>query len=163
LVRFKKEPSIEDVQQVALRYNEVHPEKIKRWRKNLKYRALFPDVNIDYDKTVTYDSGSDRYYTGPYDWGVSLSWDLGDLIWNSYEDDVDTRSRLITQLRINILDDINTIYHERLRVKQELMSKSFKDESERFKKELRLRELTSALDGYTGGYFSKRLRQIQKE
>ena len=79
-----------------------------------------PDLSLDYDKTVTYDSGLDRYQTGPYDWGVSISWDMGDIIWNTYEDDVDTRSRLITQLRINILDDINTIYHERLRIKQDL-------------------------------------------
>jgi hypothetical protein len=157
------EPTIREIQEVVLRYNEVHPEKVKRWRRSLKYRGLFPDVSLDYDKTVTYDSGLDRYEVGPYDWGVRLSWDMGDLIWNTYEDDVDTRSRLMTQLRINILDDINTIYHERLRVKKELMSNSYKDEGERFSKEVRLQELTATLDGYTGGYFSQRLKELKTQ
>ncbi|MFH1768869.1 MAG: hypothetical protein ABH858_06895 [Candidatus Omnitrophota bacterium] len=157
------EPSITEVQEAALRYNQVHPERIRKWRNSLKYRALFPTLSLDYDKTLTYDSGSDKYYTGPNDWGIGFSWDVADLIWNSYEDDVDTRGRLITQLRINILDDINTIYHERLRIKQELSGKSGGDEKERFKKELRLRELTAALDGYTGGYFSRRIRELTKK
>lgn len=158
----KKEPSIFEVQQAGLRYNDVHPEKIEQWRRTLKYRALFPSITLDYDKTINYDSGSDRYYIGPRDWGVTISWDIGDLLWNSYEDDVDTRSRLNTQLRNSILDDINTIYFERLRVKMALMDPAL-SEQERLKKQLRLRELTASLDGYTGGYFSKRLKELQEE
>jgi hypothetical protein len=87
---------------------------------------------------------------------------VGDLIWNSYQDDVDTRSRLNTQLRINILDDINSIYFERLRVKIDLMDSTLSNE-EKLKKELRLQELTAALDGYTGGYFSERLEELQRK
>lgn len=157
------EPCIEDVHQAALRYNEVHPEKVKQWRKALKYRGFFPEVSLDYDKTIygTYASGG-QFAVGPQDWGVSFSWDVGDLIWNNYEDDVDTRSRLMTQLRINILDDINSIYFERLRVKMELMNEAYQDEPDRIKKEFRLRELTAALDGYTGGYFSRQAKALIK-
>jgi hypothetical protein len=157
----RSQPPFREVQEAALRYNEVHPEKIREWRKALKLRGLFPTISLDYDKTIHYDSGSDRYYIGPRDWGLRFSWDVGDLIWNSYHDDVDTRSRLNTQLRINILDDINGLYFERLRVKMELMGESLSEE-ERITKELRLEELTAALDGYTGGYFSKRLRELER-
>jgi hypothetical protein len=155
---FSAKPSIRDIQQAAMRYNEVHPEKIKRWRKALKYRALFPDVNLDYDKTINYDSGADKYYIGPYDWGVSLSWDVGDLVWNTYEDDVDTRSRLNTQLRLDILDEINRVYFERLRLGREISSGNI-PEDEIQEKQLRLEELTAIIDGYTGGYFSSRMKE----
>ncbi|MFH1504254.1 MAG: hypothetical protein ABIH08_02530, partial [Candidatus Omnitrophota bacterium] len=87
ILKLKIEPSIQEVQDTALRYNEIHPDKIRNWSRVLKFRALFPTVSLDYDKTVDYDAGADKYYIGPYDWGVSCSWNIGDLIWNSYEDD----------------------------------------------------------------------------
>ena len=163
----RNEPSIREVQNAALRYNEVHPDKIRKWRNALKYRALFPSVSLDYDKTIYGTAGTSTYdgksYVGPRDWGLSLSWDVGDLVWNSYEDDVDTRSRLATQLRINILDDINATYFERLRTKEKLMNKTYNNNAERMKDELRIKELTATLDGYTGGYFSKRLKELQEK
>ncbi|MDD5080924.1 MAG: hypothetical protein WC214_01275 [Candidatus Omnitrophota bacterium] len=157
LIRDSEVP-IYEVQQAALKYNEIGPERINKWRKRLKYRAIFPNISVDFDKTITYDSGSDVYYTGPRDWGVSASWDLGDILWNTYEDDIDTRGRLNTQLRIDILDEVNRIYYERIRLRCEILNGDFTDE-ERFDRELRLQELTAVLDGYTGGSFSKKNRK----
>jgi ligand-binding sensor domain-containing protein len=157
-----KEPSIREIQEAVLDYNEVHPDKIRKWREALKYRALFPTFSLDYDKTINYDSGSDKYYVGPRDWGFSFSWDIGDLVWDIHEDDIDTRSRLNTQLRLDILDEINRVYFERLRLKNEILHSSSSDE-ELFKKQLRLRELTAILDGYSGGYYSKRARELNEK
>lgn len=158
------EPSIEEIQQAALHYNSVHPDRIKKWENRLKYRALFPTVNLDYDKTVTTALGAsyDRVQVGPRDWGVSFSWDVGDLVWNSYEDDVDTRGRLVAQLRLDILDEINRVYFERLRLKQEMAGSSL-PQDELFNKKLRLEELTAIIDGYTGGYFSRKIREFRQQ
>jgi len=157
------EPGFREVQEAALRYNEVSPEKIRAWRRRLKLRAMLPRLDLGYDKTVTTALGAtyDKVQVGPRDWSVDFSWDLGNLIWNSYEDDVDTRSRLNTQLRLDILEDVNHLYFERKRAKLELLNNPPQDKSEYLRKLLYLEELTAALDGYTGGYFSKRLQELQ--
>lgn len=153
---FQTEPTIREIQEAVLRYNEVHPEKIRAWRKALRYKALFPTIKLDYDKTISWHGTKQAYYVGPYDWGLTLSWDIADLIWNPYQDNIDNRSRLNTQLRISILEDVNRIYFERERLKRLLEVTPPKDEKERMEKQLRLEELTALLDGYTGGIFSKR-------
>jgi len=154
------EPSIDEVQQVSLKYNEVHPDKIARWRNALKYRAFFPEVSLDFDKTVTTALGAtyDRVQVGPQDWGINLKWDVGNLIWNDDQTSIDNRSKLNTQLRLDILDEINRVYFERLRLKNEIAARSM-DEEELFAKELRLRELTAIIDGYTGGFFSRKIKE----
>jgi ligand-binding sensor domain-containing protein len=155
------EPSIEEVQQMGIRYNEVHPDKIKKWRNQLKVRALFPTINWSYDKTI-YGTAAGQFATGPRDWGLTFGWDLGNFVWNSYEDDVDTRSRLNTQLRLDILDEINRVYFERLRTKRDMLTANLNEE-ELFQKQLRLKELTAILDGYTGGYFTRRTEELHEE
>ncbi|MFH1504059.1 MAG: hypothetical protein ABIH08_01535, partial [Candidatus Omnitrophota bacterium] len=98
----------------------------------------------------------------PYDWGVSCSWNIGDLIWNSYEDDIDVRNKLNVPLRIDILNDINRVYFERLSLKGEIAN-SFLDEDELFAKKLRIKELTAMIDGYTGGFFSKKIGELNEQ
>ncbi|MBN1913809.1 MAG: hypothetical protein JW788_05345, partial [Candidatus Omnitrophica bacterium] len=173
------EPEINEVQQAAIEYAEVGSLKIKRWRKQAAKRAFLPKVTLDadwdLDRTTshaiwgTYYSSTlpDRFFRGPDDvtkynnknWGISLSWELGDLIYSDDQTNIDVRSRLMVELRDDILDEVTKIYFERIRMKAELDSFSIEDRKKIFSAELKIRELTASLDALTGGYFS---RNIQK-
>lgn len=163
---YKHEPKINELHLAAIKYAEVEPEKIKRWRQQAAKRAFLPRVsagiNRDAGDLWHWESGSstkagdDALIKGrdSIDWDVTLSWDLGDIIWSDAQTSIDVRSRLMVQLREEILDEVNKIYFERIRVKMEIDNLSIEDRKKRFEKELKLQELTAQLDGLTGGYFS---------
>ena len=96
---------------------------------------------------------------GPRDWGMSFSWDVADLIWNSDQTSIDSRSRLTVQLRQDVLDQVNHLYYERQKLRIELLISPPKSEEERIYRLLELKEVTANLDGLTGGHFSDFLNQ----
>lgn len=176
---FTSEPAIEEVQKAAIKYAEVDSGKISNWRKQAAMKAWLPRVTVGLDqdinrttsKSIWGTSGTNTYdgkhYIGPDDetkdnnrnLGISFTWELGDLIWNSAQTSIDVRSRLMVQLRDDILDEVNKLYFERIRVMAELDSLPIEDKKKRFEKELRIRELTASLDGLTDGYFSRQAKK----
>jgi hypothetical protein len=167
---YKDEPKINEVQAAAIKYAEVEPEKISRWREKAAKKAFLPklsaSVNRDTSDLWHWESGSttktgdDVLIRGrdTVGWDVTLTWDLGEVIWNEDQTSIDVRSRLMVELRDDILDEVTKLYFERLRVKMELDNLSIEDRKKRLEKELRLEELTASLDALTGGYFSRRIK-----
>jgi len=171
---FKDEPSIQEIQKQAMKYAEVQPEKIEAWRKAAAKSAWLPKLSmgVNGDKNLTtgdsvwgsYTSGG-QVYIGPDDktfydnfgWDISLSWDLGDLIWNSDQTSIDSRSKLMVELREDILDEVTRLYFERRRLQTELLISPPEEASERLDKTLRLEELTASIDALTGGYLTQQL------
>jgi photosystem II stability/assembly factor-like uncharacterized protein len=169
------EPRIRDVQDMAIRYAEVSPEKISQWRKSAEKKAMLPKVSIGVDRNSTdlwhWESGSSvtsgddllRRGKDSIDWDVSLTWDLSDLIWNESQTSIDVRSKLMVELREDILDQVNKLYYERLRVKFELDNLGIGERAKRFDKQLKLEELTASLDSLTAGYYSEQLLKMAEE
>ncbi len=166
---YKDEPRINEIQEAAINYAEVASEKIKRWRKQAAKKAILPKVSVGLDRnsndlwhwetgsTTRNDDDALRKGRDSLDWCVSLSWDLSGLIWNEDQTSIDVRSRLMVQLRDDIVDEVTKLYFERIRVKMELENLSIEDRKMRFEKQLKIQELTASLDGLTGGYFSSRV------
>ena len=163
---FSYEPTYREIQEVAIKYAEVHPEKIIKWRQAAKVNALFPRLSFgidkDYDGNLHWDTaGVDTWLIGPDDestgWDITCTWDLGDLIWNPSQTSIDVRSKLMVQLRDDILDEITRLYFERRRLQVELVQNPPKNINEFLKKELRLQELTANIDAMTGGYLSEEI------
>lgn len=155
LVRFKDEPTISEVQNAAIKYAEViDPQKIENLRKGARLKALVPSFDLDYNKTVDYDSGSDKYFIGPREWSVGFSWDLGDLVWSDQQRLIDSQVRLMIELRDDILNEVTRLYYERRRLQAEIFLSPPDEPKIKIEKELRLQELTASIDGLTGGYLS---------
>ena len=167
---YNKEPGILEIQQVAINYAEVSPDKIRWMRRSAQHKALLPKVSLgfdrDIDRTIDLDRGGtndpDFYIEGPrersFGWGVDLSWDLGELIWNDDQTNIDVRSRLMVQLRNDVLDEVTKLYFERKRLQAELLQNPVENSSKRALKQLRFDELTANIDGLTGGYMSENLQ-----
>ena len=168
---FSHEPTFREVQEAAITYAEVHPDKIAKWRRAAKTKALLPTLSFGIDKDssrgIHWDAGTspDMWVIGPDDentgWDITCSWNLGELIWNGDQTLIDVRSRLMVELRNDIIDEITRLYFERRRIQVELLQNPPKDLTKRVDKELRLEELTANIDGMTGGYFSREV-EIRK-
>ncbi len=165
LSNFVHEPAIGPVRDAAIRYAEVHPDKIKCWRRQAALRALLPNVNFGIDhgtsQNIHVDEGTFPNFqflrTNNHDSShdVSITWQLGDLIWNNDQTTIDTRSKLMVQLRDDIVNEVTRTYYERRRLQIALLMAPPKDDQALLEKELRVQELTALIDGLTGGYFSE--------
>ncbi|MGD0336526.1 MAG: hypothetical protein ABSB18_05435 [Candidatus Omnitrophota bacterium] len=165
----KNEPAIRQVQEAAIEYAEVNPEKIKRWRMQAAKKALLPQVSLGVDRdtgdlwhwetgsTTRNDDDVLRRGRDTIGWDIRLSWDLGELIWNQDQTSIDVRSKLMAELRGDILDEVTKLYFERIRIKMELNNLSIEERKKRDERQLRLDELAASLDALTGGYFSEAL------
>lgn len=158
------EPTFKELQKAAMHYAEVDPDKISRWRSQARLKALIPKISIGIDHGTNtnneiYTSATSRYVVeGPADmddgWDASISWELADLVFSTDQTSIDVRSRLTTQLRNDILDDLRRAYFERKRLRHEIIINPPKDERLLFEKDLRIQELTQAIDDLTGNYLS---------
>lgn len=158
-------PTIREVQQVAIRYAEVMPEKIERWRSGAFWRNFLPKftVELDRDRDQTIASstsgGKTSFSVGPEDESVSLdfgfTWNLADLVWDPAQTSIDVRSRLMVQLRQDLLEEVTRLYFERKRLMSEFEANPTTDPALISERNLRIEELAAQLDALTGGWFSQ--------
>jgi hypothetical protein len=167
---FGHEPSIGDVRDAAIRYAETHPGKIASWRRRAQLRAILPELSVSADTNLTdfrhWDAGAnpDSLLRGErdMDWTTSVTWKLGDLLWNDDQTAIDVRSRLTVQLRNDIVDEVTRLYFERRRAQLSRSLEPAHDPKARMEAELKIQELTALLDGLTGGEFSKQLTAAEQ-
>ena len=48
LSQFAFEPTVQEIQEVAMRFAEVHPDKIESWRRGARWRAFLPELKLRY-------------------------------------------------------------------------------------------------------------------
>ena len=83
--------------------------------------------------------------------------------WNEDQTQIDVRSKLMVQLRDDVLDEVTHLYFERRKLQIELMQNPPKDVNQLIEKELRLQELTADIDAMTGGYLSREIERRKQK
>ena len=171
LAFFKHEPTIQDLQAVAMKYAEVHPEKIDAWRKAAAMKSWAPSLNIGLDndsyQTVDVDRGGtgdpDKFIYGPNrknaGASVGLTWNLSELLWNPDQTSIDSRSKLMVELRDEILNELTHLYYARRRLQIEALLSPEHEISKAIERDLQIQEYTAGIDALTGGFFSRALRK----
>lgn len=169
---FYYEPNAGAVQKKAIRYANVNKIKTKRWQWTSRMKALVPSVSVGKDfsraDTVDIDRGStnepDQYIIGPPDksmgWDFDLNWNLSDLIWNSAQTSIDSREKLMVELRDDILSEVTRLYYERRRAQVEFILRPPQDSFDHANMLLRIDELTAHLDALTDGYLTQELNVL---
>ena len=168
----KAGPDVASVQRAVLAYLELSPARVARLDLRARRAALYPEVHAtfsldrdrtrerDHDQTFSsgdvrdlFDRQSEREKSVGLD--VRLVWDLGGLAAPGHALSISRERRELIELRDQVLERVNRLYFDRLRVLAELDALAPDRPRERAKLELRARELSAHLDAWTGGMFSR--------
>ena len=168
------EPSAREVQEAAIRHANVSNRKTRRWQMESRLKALVPRLSFSHDfsrnNSVDLDRGStseaDVYIQGPddvsNDVSFDLSWDLADLIWSTDQTSIDSREKLMVELRHDLMSEVTRLYFERRRLQLEILTAPDPEALDRFARLTRLEELSALLDAMTGGFFGHRLSSLYR-
>lgn len=175
LARFAHEPTVQQVQDAAIRYYQVHPDRIRSLRRNAQLKALVPTISGKFSNSLystnrkmddgLYISGlqgipkEDERQTGDsLGFSVGLDWSLDRLVFNAEVLDV--------QSLIGILDgvvrEVTTVYYIRRRLQIDMVLRPPRDLPAKISQRIRIEELTGLLDALTGNYMSRALAKAEK-
>ena len=163
------EPSAREIQKKVILYADIGNGKIKRWHASSRLAALLPSFSFgkSLDRGASLSTYSGKYITGPEDvnkgWDADVSWDLGETLYSSAQTSIDSREKMMVELRNDLLSEATRIYYERRRLQIDLVFTPPASEQEHLENLLRMDELATLLDGMTDGFFSKRLEQLYAE
>jgi hypothetical protein len=175
-----REPSVQEVQQEAVRYLTYDQKEMEGWRKKAKIAAALPRLQVGFQRDLkdtisltTRDNVSisdGEVLIGPnesnYDQnfnqgtviGVKALWYLDELVFNRNMLAASSERRDWVRERNRILQQVTDAYFTRLRLITELKKKTDPPPL-REKKKLLLDQVTAVIDADTGGWFSQRLQQ----
>jgi hypothetical protein len=166
-------PPIEAVQRAVLSYLDLGTAESDRMRRGVRRRGWLPEVALrlgaerrrfhSNESDEVFTSGarhrlhdSDLDHTRGYEAALTLSWDLGDTAFHPEEIDVSKETREIIELRDDVLDEVNQLYFERVRVILDL-EVARDDGPSSGRQRARVDELAAGLDAWTGGWFGRQL------
>ena len=174
----KLEPSIQELHRVAIEFAGIPTGRLfDRYKRQARLRNLLPTFTASVDRdsrnvlelqTQGQDNFSSSNLTTSYDEnnlnrddknisaGLRLDWKLGNLVYDSEINDINTSARITANVRENILTEVTQIYYNRKALLFELLKQQCAD-LDIFKQQLQFEEYTAQIDARTGAWFSEQL------
>lgn len=169
MAEFDHEPTVQQVQTMAMAYTHTNREQVERWITASRVAAWLPELQVrgeyynrlgsDYDYLldadgVPYAQLSEGDIQDQWRGTVEVRWRLDDLVMSSEQIRVISEAQDIVKLRDKVLSEVTRLYFDRRRLQVDLLLKGSKDLRSQIDDQLRLMEYTAQLDAYTGGAFS---------
>lgn len=165
----RREPSCEEVQDKALAYFRVHPERLEWLRSAASWKAMVPTFELSTAGTAAELGEQTKLdeYSSEVNWverGASgmagevrakFAWDLPRLVYNAEELDVTG----LSVVQRDVVERVTRVYYLRRRLQLQIEAQPVVDPTVQLEQELKLDELTSLLSGMTGGWFRKEVRR----
>lgn len=165
VIRYDREPSIQEVQEAALRYYKLDVATLDSLQTRASLKGLMPTFGVSggYSSTSNGDETVNDEYSQNVAWLINraignsfsisgnLSWNLPSLVYSGEALAVMGRAGN----RESLLKEVTKAYYERKKAKLAQRFNPPKDEESRQLQLLRIDELTAILDAYTGGWFSQ--------
>jgi hypothetical protein len=169
-VRFEQEPAVEDVQKAALKFFQVHPDKVLGYRKKAFLKALVPDLEVAFnaEQGANDRKMTDALYRNAFpvkefednqhttlSLNVRAHWALDRLVFNAEVLDVTS----LVGVQEGLLREITSLYFTRRRLMTFLTLSPPQDPGEKITESIRLDEITANINALTGGYFGRELKK----
>ncbi len=91
-------------------------------------------------------------------WGVSLRWDLGDLLYCRDRLRISTEARRLVELRQDVVEQVTLYYFDRRTARIDMILNPPADPYSRVEMLLQIQQLDASLDAMTGGYFTQTIK-----
>ncbi len=174
----RREPTLREIHARALAHQGLGHEHFARLRKRLLRRGRWPVLSLrftgahDRDESESYDESfsygelhrlndRDRGRSRDFEGSISLAWDLGDAVYPDRAPELSREARQVIGLRDNVLDEITQLYFDRRRALHALNAYADPDDPEAVALRLRADELAAGIDAWTGGWFGRRLAELE--
>ena len=141
-----QEPSIQEVQAIALRFAGLPAgEDFRRYRRQARLRHLIPNfesfgTSNTEDLLVVQNSGGDNFNSGSgsltssydrdsrnqandeFSSGIRASWQLSNLIYDPEINDINNSARTVSNIRENLLTEVTQIYFARRELQYQILN-----------------------------------------
>lgn len=165
-------PDVRALQRAVLAYLELGPARVARLEARARRAALWPELRASFSldrergreqqRDQTFSAGDVRDlldHSSDHEGGLSLTvqltWDLESLEAPTHALAISRERRALIELRDQVLDRVNHLYFEHLRLRARLADAAMGSAAERRELELRAAELAARLDAWSGGMFSR--------
>jgi hypothetical protein len=164
LSELAREPTIEEVQQAALKQAALEPQRVASLLRRVRWAGVLPRVEASLRRGYARDEDLDREFEEMDDlslatdqdleFRVSVRWDLDRLIFDPEELRARREALYQTQRRRELLLAVTRMYYELLLLRAQDACGG-ENEGDELSRTLRMAELRALLDGLTGGLMSR--------